>query len=357
MDTQTLGRWEERWHPLRQEWVIIAAHRQNRPWSGETVDRVSKAIPAYDPTCYLCPGNQRVSGEKNPNYTTTYVFNNDHPCVGPFAPAQPPQPTGIYKVRPATGVARVICYSPRHDLTLAEMSTANVEEVVATWQQEYTDLGQRDEINHVLIFENKGEVVGVSNPHPHGQIYATNFVFKTMETEASASQQHLAETGRVLFEEILAAEIEAETRIICENEEAIAFIPYFGRYAYEVFVAPKQAVPSVSAMTDAQAADFAAILRQVTIKMDNLWQMSFPYVMVLHNAPTDGSAHRGFHFHIEFHPPLRRPNLLKYLAGPEIGGGNFLADTAADEKAAELRAQSTVHYKKKRRVAHDNPGI
>ncbi len=345
MESQTLGRWEERWHPLRQEWVIVAAHRQNRPWSGETVDRAVKPIPAYDPTCYLCPGNPRVSGSQNPPYTGTYVFDNDHPCVGPAAPPEPPQPPGIYRVRPADGTARVICYSPRHDLTLAEMTTADVEGVVTTWQREYTDLGNRTGINHVLIFENKGEVVGVSNPHPHGQIYANNFVFKTIETEAVASQQHLAETGRPLFGDILAAEAEAGTRIICENEEAIAFIPYFGRYAYEVFVAPKQTVPSVSAMNSSQAAAFAEILRQVTIKMDNLWQMSFPYVMVLHNAPTDGSDHRGFHFHIEFHPPLRRPNLLKYLAGPEIGGGNFLADTAVDDKAAELRAQPNLHYK------------
>jgi len=342
---QFLGRWEERWHPLREEWVIVAAHRQNRPWIGETLTHAEKAIPAYDPTCYLCPGNARVSGKQNDAYTGTYVFDNDHPCVGDGAPTEPPAPTGIYRNRPANGIARVACYNPKHNITLAESTPQEVQNLVTTWQREYTDLGNHPEVNHVLIFENKGEAVGVSNPHPHCQIYATNFVFKTIETEARASQRHFNETGRVLFQEILAAEAQDQRRIICENEHAIAFIPYFGRYAYEVFVAPKQTRPSVAALTDAEVVGFAEVLRQTLIKFDNLWQMPFPYVMPLHQAPTDGGDYRGFHFHIEFHPPLRKPNLLKYLAGPEIGGGNFLSDTVPEEKAAELRALPDVHYR------------
>jgi UDPglucose--hexose-1-phosphate uridylyltransferase len=345
MEIETLGRWEERWHPLREEWVIVAAHRQNRPWSGETVKRDEAPIPEYDPTCYLCPGNTRVSGRQNPDYTGAYVFDNDLPCVGPDAPAEPPRPTCINRVRPATGIARVVCYSPKHNLTLAEMDLPAVEQVVATWQQQYRDLGNRPHIDHVLTFENKGEVVGVSNPHPHGQIYATNFVFKTIETEVKASNRHFQEHSRVLFQDILEAEQIDGKRIIYENEEAISFIPYFGRYAYEVFVAPKVTVPSVAALSDAQAHAFADVLHHTVIKFDNLWQMSFPYLMVLHQAPTDGGDYRSFHFHIEFHPPLRKPNLLKYLAGPEIGGGNFLSDTVPDEKAAELRELSSVHYK------------
>lgn len=342
---QFLGRWEERWHPLREEWVIVAAHRQNRPWIGEMLNHAAKTIPEYDPTCYLCPGNARVSGKHNPVYTGTYVFDNDHPSVGDHAPANLPQPTGIYRNQPANGIARVVCYNPKHNLTLAESTPQGVQNLLTTWQREYTDLGNRPEVKHVLIFENKGEAVGVSNPHPHCQIYATNFVFKTLETEARAGQRHLQETGRVLFQDILAAEAHDQRRIIYENEHAIAFIPYFGRYAYEVFVAPKQTHPSIAALTDAEVIDFADMLRRVLIKFDNLWQMPFPYVMPLHQAPTDGGDYRGFHFHLEFHPPLRKPNLLKYLAGPEIGGGNFLSDTVPEEKAAELRALSDVHYR------------
>jgi UDPglucose--hexose-1-phosphate uridylyltransferase len=197
----------------------------------------------------------------------------------------------------------------------------------------------------VLIFENKGEVVGVSNPHPHCQIYATNFVFKTIETEARATRRHLESTGRVLFQDIIEAERHDGRRIIFENELAIAFLPYFARYAYEVFVAPKRTHASLATLSETEITDFAIALKQLLVKLDNLWRMPFPYVMTLHQAPTDKENYDGFHFHIEFHPPLRRPNLLKYLAGPEIGGGNFLSDTAPEEKAAELRAQSEIHYK------------
>ncbi len=337
--------WEERWHPLREEWIIIAAHRQHRPWSGEVIERAEDSPPAYLPDCYLCPGNERVSGRRNNDYASTFVFDNDHPCVGPDAPLALIKPDGIYRSRPATGIARVVCYSPNHSLTLAELEPSAIETLLRVWQQQYTELGSRPVINHVLIFENKGEAVGVSNPHPHCQIYATNFVFKTIETEARVSQQHLAETGRILFQDILEAERADGRRIIAENDTAIAFVPYFARYAYEVYVAPKATHASLAACSEAELKDFSRVLKETLVRFDNLWQMPFPYVMVLHQAPTDEGDHRGFHFHVEFHPPLRRPNLLKYLAGPEIGGGNFLSDTAPEEKAAELRAISHIHYK------------
>jgi UDPglucose--hexose-1-phosphate uridylyltransferase len=342
--------WEERWHPLREEWVIVAAHRQNRPWSGRTVEHAEESAPDYVSDCYLCPGNLRVSGKRNADYTSTYVFDNDLPSVSPDAPQNLEAPVGIYRNRPALGLARVVCYSPHHSVTLAELETAEVEELLGVWQEQYRELGSSASVNHVLIFENKGEAVGVSNPHPHCQIYATNFVFKFIETEARVSRQYLAETGRVLFQDILAAETQDGRRIICENERAIAFMPYFARYAYEVFVAPKLTRPHIAALSDEERRDFADVLRRVLIKFDNLWQIPFPYVMPLHQAPTDGGDYSGFHFHIEFHPPLRRPNLLKYLAGPEIGGGNFLSDTAPEEKAAELRAAGDVHYKKTSRM-------
>jgi UDPglucose--hexose-1-phosphate uridylyltransferase len=339
------GFWEERWHPLREEWIIVAAHRQSRPWIGQTVASLQDRPLAYIPDCYLCPGNGRVSGAVNPSYTGVYVFDNDHPCVGPDAPAELAPPPAPYRVRRADGVARVICYSPRHDLTVAEMSAAGVAEIVRVWQQQTRDLGARPEVNQVLIFENKGEVVGVSNPHPHGQIYATNFTWKTFDTELVAQRRYRVETGRNLFGDIIEAERRDGRRILYEDEHTIAFVPYFARYAYEVYVAPRRSVAHISSLSDGEAESLARALKDVAVRYDNLWREPFPYVMPLHQAPTDGGDYADFHFFVGFLPPLRRPNTLKYLAGPEIGGGNFLSDTAPEDKAAELRAQSTTHYR------------
>jgi len=257
--------WEERWHPLREEWVILAAHRQHRPWTGETVGQAPARPPRHDPSCHLCPGNARVSGLRNADYEGTFVFDNDHPCVGPDAPeaVAPPPP---YQARRAAGVARVVCFSPRHDLTLAEMPAPAICEVVEVWRRETRDLGARPEVEHVLCFENKGVVVGVSNPHPH-----------------------------------------------------------------------------VFGLNDGEASSLAAALKDVTVRFDNLWQTSFPYVMALHQAPAKAGVD-AYHFYIAFHPPLRRPSLLKYLAGPEIGGGNFVADTSPEEKAMELRTLPALHH-------------
>jgi len=345
--------WEERWHPLREEWVIIAAHRQHRPWNGETLEHDRSELPGYVADCYLCPGNLRVSGNRNENYSGTFVFDNDHPCVGHNAPTDLSRPASLFRNQPARGIARVVCYSPKHNLSLAELESSEIETLLQVWQQQYLDLSSRDDINHVLIFENNGEAVGVSNPHPHCQIYATNFVFKTIETEARLSQQHLSDTGRVLFQDILQAELDDGLRIICENDSAIAFLPYFARYAYEVYVAPKQTHASIATLRKGELRDFSSALKCLLVRLDNLWRMPFPYVMTLHQSPTTGQPNAGFHFHIEIHPPLRQPNLLKYLAGPEIGGGNFLSDTAPEEKAAELQAQSDIHYKQVALVSGD----
>jgi len=336
--------WEERWHPLREEWVIVAAHRQDRPWSGETVPHEPQNFPAYVDDCYLCPGNARVGGANNPQYDGVFVFDNDHPCVGVTAPVDLSPATGINQNRPAQGIARVVCYTPRHDLSLAQLEQTEIENLLGAWQRQYTELATHPGVKHVLVFENKGEVVGVSNPHPHCQIYATNFVFKTIEIEAGASARYLLQTARPLFQDIIAAEQKDQSRIIGENVSTIAFLPYFARYAYEVYVAPKQTHASLASLDDAEVQSFAAVLKETLVRLDNLWQMPFPYVMALHQAPTDNGDHRGFHFHIEIHPPLRKPNLLKYLAGPEIGGGNFLSDTSPEQKAAELRAVPPLHY-------------
>jgi UDPglucose--hexose-1-phosphate uridylyltransferase len=337
--------WEQRWHPLRREWVIVSSHRNERPWRGERVSQAARPLlPAHVADCYLCPGNVRSSGIRNERYRGVFVFDNDHPCVGPEAPTTPPAPpAAIYRNSGASGCARVVCYTPRHDVTLAQLSDAEVLDLLQALQAQYRELSARNDVRHVLVFENKGDVVGVSNPHPHCQIYATNFVFKTIELEADAQSTYFAEHGRPLFQDIVAAEEADRRRLIVRRGEALSFIPYFARYPYETFVAPRDTHASIADLTASELADFAGVLRETLIRLDNLWRMSFPYVMVLHQAPTD-RAYPGFHFHIEIHPPLRKPGLLKYLAGPEIGGGNFLNDTAPEEKAAELQAVASVHY-------------
>ena len=345
MDNSGEVMWEQRWHPLREEWVIVAAHRNDRPWHGERAPAAASRPPAYAEDCYLCPGNSRVGGARNPQYTSVFVFDNDHPCVGPSAPQSLTAPLGIYRNSPASGVARVVCYTPLHNVTLAELEVGAVGALLRAWREQYVELGARPEVRHVLIFENKGDVVGVSNPHPHGQIYATNFVFKTIETEVAASRRHYAAHGRVLFQDIIRSELDDGRRILTENASALAFLPYFARYAYECYVAPRHTHASLATMSDQELGDLAAALKWLLVRYDNLWQMSFPYVLTLHQAPTDGGDYRGFHFHIECHPPLRKPNLLKYLAGPEVGGGNFLSDTLPEAKAAELRQLPAVHYR------------
>ena len=275
-------------------------------------------------------------------------FDNDDACVSWDAPEVVEENQGIYKKNRPRGIARVICYSPRHDLTLTELEPDKIVVLLKEWQRQYTELGRHPEINHVLLFENKGEAVGVSNPHPHCQLYATNFVFKYIETEARVSRTYFKENGRALFRDIIKAEKKDGRRVIFENDSAIAFMPWFARYAYEVYVAPKESYSSLADLSENELRDFSHALKHVLVKFDNLWQMPFPYVMPLHQAPTDGKDHSGFHFHIEFHPPLRKPNLLKYLAGPEIGGGNFLSDTSPEEKAEELRGLPDIHYKKRR---------
>src|SRR6187551_2247837 len=262
--------WEERWHPLREEWVIVAAHRQSRPWSGAEVGARAKKPASFDPACFLCPGNPRVSGAVNPSYAGTFVFDNDHPCVGANAPRELVPPPGIYRNRPATGIARVVCYSPRHDLTLAELDVEGVDALLETWQQQMRELATTSDVTFVLIFENKGEVVGVSNPHPHCQIYATNFTFKYIETELQAGRRHLDETGRVLFQDILTAERQDGRRILVQQGSAMAFVPYFARYAYETYVAPLRSVATIADLDDTERRDLATVLRDVAIRFDNL---------------------------------------------------------------------------------------
>ncbi len=338
--------WEQRWHPLRREWVVISSHRNERPWQGERVAESVHPLPRYVADCYLCPGNARSSAQRNAQYSGVYVFDNDHPCVGPEAPAPTSPAVPIYRASRASGRARVVCYSPRHDVTLAQLPKSEVLNLLQALQAQYRELSAAGDVKHVLVFENKGEVVGVSNPHPHCQIYATNFVFRTIELEGEAQADYFAEHQRPMMQDIIRAEEDDGRRLLVRGgrDRALSFIPYFARYPYETYVMPRETRASLADLSVAELDDLADVLRETLIRLDNLWQMSFPYVMVLHQSPTD-RAYPGFHFHIEIHPPLRKPGLLKYLAGPEIGGGNFLNDTAPETKAAELQAVSNIHYR------------
>jgi UDPglucose--hexose-1-phosphate uridylyltransferase len=338
MLTEFKNKWEKRWHPLREEWIVYSAHRNNRPWQG--AGRIKPAqVPAYDPTCYLCPGNNRIHGNHNPPYENVFIFTNDHPVVGMEAPEvdSPVLDNDLYKKEKATGVAKVVCYDPRHNVTLSQMSLEKVTGVFASFREEMIDFEKDPSIRFVLIFENKGEAVGVSNPHPHCQIYATDFVFKFVEQQIRVAEKYAHDNNRNIFEDIIQNEKKEGVRILAENEEAIAFIPFFARYAYEVMIFPKRAHQTLISLSAKELVGLTSVFHQVVRKLDMNFDMDFPYVMSVMQAPVDGKKYDPFRMHLWLQPPYRQPGLIKYLAGPEIGAGNFMADTMPEDKAAELR--------------------
>jgi UDPglucose--hexose-1-phosphate uridylyltransferase len=338
------GKWEKRWHPLREEWIVYSAHRNARPWQG--ADKLKpKESPAYDPTCYLCPGNPRVSSKQNPVYPDVFVFENDHPVVGPLAPEISFQNDPLYKKGRAAGIAKVICYDPRHNVSLPQMQLKQVVKVFESFQQETATLARNPEIKSVLIFENKGEAVGVSNPHPHCQLYATDFPLKNVSQQIAVANQYKKENRKNIFETIITREQQDGSRVIAENDFAIAFIPFFARYAYEVMIYPKKAHQTLITLSSDELNGLAAVFQTVVRKFDMNYQMDFPYVMSIMQAPIDGQPYDEFRMHLWLQPPYRQPGLIKYLAGPEIGAGNFMADTMPEEKAAELRAIDVTQYK------------
>jgi UDPglucose--hexose-1-phosphate uridylyltransferase len=334
--------WEQRWHPLREEWVLYTAHRGGRPWIGATHAPQDQRPAAHDPGCALCPGVKRLSGAENPRYTGAWWFTNDLPCFGgPTAVAG----DDFYRARPALGTAEVVCYHPHHGNTFVDLTDDEAAAVVDLWTERYEVLGERPDVDHVLIFENKGELVGTSNPHPHCQIYAGNMVYGTIAREAEVARRHFAQTGRHIGQDILAREA-AGPRVVAQNDTFLACVPWFARYAYEVYILPKRPVASLAGLSIAERRALALMIREVATRYDNLWRMPMPYVMAVHQAPTDDGDHTAYPFHIEFHPPLRKPDTLKYLAGPEVGGGSMTNESNPDEKAAELRAAPSVHYRK-----------
>jgi UDPglucose--hexose-1-phosphate uridylyltransferase len=338
--------WEQRWHPLREEWVLYTSHRGGRPWLGETKKPQESAVPEYDPNCALCPGNRRLHGA-NPHYTGAFWFTNDLPCFG--APGVVPEPGQEYEVlrvrRPAYGTAEVVCYHPKHNRTFADLEVAEALAVIQLWRDRYLALGRLDYVNHVLIFENQGALVGTSNPHPHCQIYASSLIYETTEREVRSGRRYFERTGELLGQQIMELERNGP-RLLAENEHFLACVPWFARYGYEVYVLPKQRASSLADLDRTRQSALAQIMVEVAVRYDNLWQMPMPYVMAIHQAPTDGQDHASYPFHIEYHPPLRKPDTMKYLAGPEIGGGTMTNESDPDVKAAELRGVSNVLYRR-----------
>ncbi len=331
------GKWERRWHPLLQEWVIIAATTSERPWSGETMKWAESNEPEYDPGCYLCPGVLRASGIKNPEYTGPWAFTNDFASFSFDAP-NISYDKKFQKVRPVHGTCRVICYTPKHNLTLAQLSISEVEAIVKLWKNEYEMLSKHEKVENVLIFENKGKIIGVSNPHPHGQIYATNFVPRIVEKQREAFASYYHENKSHLLEDLVKEELNYGKRIIYQNDYFVAFIPFFSRFVYETYIVPKKQVPSIAHLSDIELKSLAEIHKNMLIRFDKLYQMSFPNITMLQNAPCDNNPNNYlFHFHIEFYPPLRSHDKLKYLAGFESGGGNIINPVEPEEAARRLR--------------------
>ena len=317
---------ELRWNPLLQEWVITATHRQERTF-----------FPPDD-YCPLCPTKEGGFPTEVPTEEYEIVtFDNKFPSLRRSAPEPAVEETGLYKVRPAEGVCEVICYSSKHSGSLTDHSVEEINNLIHVWTDRYEELGALDFVDYVFIFENKGKEIGVTLNHPHGQIYAYPFIPPIVEREVEASASHMDKTGRCLVCDILAEEKADGRRIVVENDSFVAFIPFYARYPYEVHIAPREHRSCLPDFSDAEKMDLASVLKIILTKYDNLWGFSFPYMMVLHQKPSAQGDFDHFHFHIEFYPPYRTKEKLKFLAGSEAGAGVFINDTLAEEKAAELR--------------------
>lgn len=345
-----------RWNPLTESWVLVSPHRSKRPWQGQVEKLAEEVRPKYDPNCYLCAGNARMNGEINPNYKNVYAFHNDFAALLPdFFNVKQDKPalleetqerkSDLFKIRPERGMCRVICFSPRHDLTIPEMPVADIRKVVDLWCHEYETLGKIPYINHVQIFENKGAIMGCSNPHPHGQIWAQSNIPEEPAKKAKAQLAYFKKHGKTLLSDYLQAELHKKERILFENEHFIGLIPFWAIWPFEALIVPKRAISRITDMSEDEKTAFADAYKQLTVAYDNVFNVSFPYSAGIHQAPTDGKAHPEWHFHKTFYPPLlRSATVKKFMVGYEM-----LANPQRDitpEKAAEiLRGGAKTHYK------------
>lgn len=325
---------EMRWNPVLGEWVVTATHRQ---------DRTFLPPAGY---CPLCPTKDGGFPTEVPQPEYDFVvFENKFPSLklDPHEPAV--EGTDLYPVRPSQGTCEVVLYSSNHTGTLADMPVEKLAQLIEVWKDRYEDLGARKEIDYVFIFENKGEAIGVTIHHPHGQIYAFSFIPPKVERAINNEERHYKSTGRCLHCDVVADEAKDGRRIVVENDRFVAFVPFYARYPYEMHVYARRHLPSMSEFVAEDVDALASLLHSVLKKYDNLWGFSMPYMMVMHQKPTDGKDHPGSHFHIEFYPPLRTPQKLKYLAGCESGAGTFVNDTLPEDKASELRKSEPITEK------------
>ena len=332
------GNWERRWHPLLSQWVIIAATTGNRPWNGAVVGGSEEATPQHDPSCYLCPRNTRSNGIENPDYSGPWAFDNDYASFSPDAPGFEDTDDPLMRRDSNRGRCRVLCWTEDHSKTLASISRDNMHAVARLWQQEYATLSQDPDIQQILIFENKGQEIGVSNPHPHGQIYATGFVGDTFsrlrQSQSAWAHEH---DSKLLIELINRPEYQTSLKI-AENEHCIAIIPYFARFAYECWIIPKQEVRHVGQLSEAALHDLADLYQGMAKTYNVLFQRESPNISLLYNAPCDDHPDNDhWQFHVVMQPPLREPDKLKYLAGYESGSANIVNPVQPEIAAGRLR--------------------
>lgn len=341
-----------RFNPLTREWVLVSPQRAKRPWQGQVEKNAAPGLPPYDPGCYLCPGNQRAGGVKNPAYENVFVFDNDFAALLPDENENagskiPNPPASLLTAEAENGLCRVICFSPRHDLTLPELPPQQIEAVLRAWAQQSGELGARPDIAYVQVFENKGAAMGCSNPHPHSQVWASGHIPNEPAKELAAQREYQTEHGRPLLLDYLAEETRLGQRIVAANEHFSALVPFWAVWPFEILLTAHRPVASLPDLTDAEFRALAELFKQVTTRYDNLFETSFPYSMGFHQAPADGQPHPEWVLHAHFYPPLlRSASVRKFMVGYEM-----LAmpqrDITAESAAERLRAVSAVHYKQR----------
>jgi len=336
---------------LTGQWVLVSPHRAKRPWQGQVERLPAEKLPAYDPTCYLCPGNTRNTGNQNPPYTGTFVFTNDFAALLPEDPSQVEEPSGgLLTAAPVDGICRGVCFSPRHDLTLPEMEQADVEAVIRTWTEQTVELGKLDYIIYVQVFENKGAAMGASNPHPHSQIWSTSQIPNEPAVELERQAAYLAEHGSCLLCDYIELERRSGERVIASNDHFTAVVPFWAVWPFEVMIVSHRHLGALADLTPEEVSGLADVMRQVTIRYDNLFEISFPYSMGFHQTPVDGKEYPAHHFHAHYYPPLlRSATIRKFMVGFEMLGMPQ-RDITPETAAVRLREQSPVHYKQREKA-------
>ena len=325
-----------RYNILTAEWVLVSPHRTKRPWQGKVEKIENKKRPKHDPNCYLCAGNTRASGALTPNYQDTYAFDNDFGALLSDSPQTNFQ-EGLLQAKGEKGICRVLCFSPDHSLTLPQMELNSVEKIVDMWQSEYLELGKKSFINHVQIFENKGAIMGCSNPHPHGQIWAQSSIPQEVVKKTTQQKKYWKKNQRSLLQDYLEQELVAKERIICKNKYFVALVPFWAVWPYEAMIIPKRHFQHIGQMTKAEKKSFAKILQDLTQRFDKLFDTSFPYSSGIHQSPTNGKNNDEWHFHMAFYPPLlRSATVKKFMVGYEMFG-NPQRDITAEMAAKKLR--------------------